>query len=321
MNETFNKTTEVTHTSKSRAIGIPEATFWCTIFILEAVLIVTGNLLITVVFVRSRRLQKRRYYLIINLAISDTLVGALALPMFIVPFGKSFNVWNTETAVHGDAMLFFDMFSGFASITFLTMISLERLYATLRPFSYRALKSRWYVLLTIIAWIVAASIPSLHLAAINYPDMQLSSTKKAMVSMWVPFLSALLIIICVSYLIIWKKVKVVNRSVRKERAVEKESSLSRICLLVTVVSVVAWLPFVVVCMVINSDIGLFFNNFCMFYVLYITKILHYANSLLNPVLYVLKIPEFKASLSQLFKTKDTTTIDLTVPLTPTKSIR
>ena len=186
MNETFNKTTEVTHTSKSRAIGIPEATFWCTIFILEAVLIVTGNLLITVVFVRSRRLQKRRYYLIINLAISDTLVGALALPMFIVPFGKSFNVWNTETAVHGDAMLFFDMFSGFASITFLTMISLERLYATLRPFSYRALKSRWYVLLTIIAWIVAASIPSLHLAAINYPDMQLSSTKKAMVSMWGP---------------------------------------------------------------------------------------------------------------------------------------
>lgn len=314
MNETKDET-EGADSEKRQPdpVEVPEATFWCALFILEAVLIVIGNLITTVVFLRSRRLRKRRYYLIINLAISDTLVGALAMPLFVVPFGKSLKVWNITSAFPRDASLFFDMFSGFASITFLTMISLERLYATLRPFSYRALKSAWYVLLTVIAWIAAGSIPSIHMLALKFPGMLYSSTQKNMiVSLWVPFLSALLLLICVSYLVIWRKVRRVNRSVRTERVVEKESSLSRICLLVTAMSVVAWLPFVIVSMVINSNIDLF--NFHAFY---ITKFLHYANSLLNPVLYVLKIPEFKASLSHLFnRNADATTTDLNVPLSP-----
>ena len=317
MNGTTNITAEASFIEQSHLLGIPEAIFWCTLFILEAALIAAGNLLTAVVFLRSKRLRKRRYYLIINLAISDTLVGALALPMFLVPFGKSLAVWNTETAVHGDAILFFDMFAGFASITFLTMIALERLYATMRPFSYRALKSRWYVLLTIFAWITAASIPSIHLAALKYPGMHLSSTKRAMVSLWVPFLSALLFIICISYLIIWKKVSNVTRSVRKEKVIEKESSLSRICLIVTAMSVVAWLPFIIVSMLINSHYELF-----NFHALYITKFLHYANSLLNPVLYVLKIPEFKTSMSNLFsKNPDNTITDMTPPFSRTRSGR
>ena len=317
MNKTPEETEEaakmISPTDHPHPVDVPEATFWCTLFILEAILIVIGNLLTTVVFLRSRRLRKRRYYLIINLAISDTLVGALAMPLFLVPFGKSLKVWGTVSAVPGDAGLFFDMFSGFASITFLTLISLERLYATLRPFNYRALESRWYVLLTVIAWITAGFIPSMHLIALNYPGMLHSPQKNTMVSLWVPFLSAQLLLICISYMVIWRKVTVIHKSVGKERAVDKESSLSRICFLVTAMSVIAWLPFVIVSMVINTTFELF--NFHAFY---ITKFLHYGNSLLNPVLYVLKIPEFKASLSQLFNRNagDPTTGDLSATLSP-----
>ncbi|XP_078347129.1 kappa-type opioid receptor-like [Oculina patagonica] len=293
----------------------PEAIFWCGLFILEAVLIIVGNLLTTIVFLRSKKLRKRRYYLMINLAISDTLVGALAMPLFVVQFGKSLNVWNTspDRKVPGDVSLFFDMFAGFASIAFLAMIALERLYATLRPFSYRALKSRWYVLFTIIAWIAAGSIPSLHLIAIKFPEVFHSSSSPTLkMAMWVPFLSAFLLLICVSYAVIWRKVRIVHRSV-KQRVVEKESSLSRICLLVTAMSLVAWLPFVVVNMVFELSRRATF----LFHVFYIAKFLHFANSLLNPVLYVLKIPEFKAGLSGLCTKKyvrNTSGSELSVPL-------
>ena len=287
-----------------------EAIFWCSLFVMEAVLIAAGNLLTTLAFFRSRKLRKRRYYLMINLAIADALVGVLAMPLFIVPLGTSLRVWGKISWIPGDVSLFIDMFSGFASIVFLAMIALERLYATLRPFNYRALKSRWYVLLTIIAWMAAGSITSLHLAMIKSPKAFNSSTS-VQAAMWIPVLTALLLLISISYAIIWRKVRIVHRSA-KQRLVEKESSLSRICLLITAVSLVAWLPFVIVNMVFEFTPGRTFN----FHVFYITKILHYANSLLNPILYVLKIPDFRASLPNLCSGKIAATSpnELSVPL-------
>ena len=276
-------------------IGRPEAIFWCSVFIIEAVLVAAGNLFTTFVFLGSRKLRKRRYYFMFNLAMSDALVGALAMPLFVVPFGMSLGVWGEMSWILGDVSLFLDMLTGFASIVFLTMIALERLYATLRPFNYRTLKSRWYVLFTIIAWMAAGSIPALHLAMIKFPDTFLSSTPVSIkAAMWVPFLATLLLLISISYAVIWGKVRIVHKSVT-QRLVEKESSLSRICLLITVVSLVAWLPFVVVNMVFEFTASHTFP----FHVFYVTKFLHYANSLLNPVLYVLKIPDFRASLPNL----------------------
>ena len=273
------------------------AIFWCSFFILEALVIIIGNLLTTAVFLRTRKLRKRRYYLMVNLAISDTLVGALAIPMFVVAYGESRQLWsiNPLRSVPVEVNMFFDMFAGFGSIAFLSMIALERLYATLRPFSYRSLKSGWYILFTAIAWITAGSIPTLHIAAINFPTAFHSSTPKAFViSMWVPFLSALLLLICASYVVIWRKVRDVHKSV------EKESSLFRICLLITAVSLVAWLPFVIANLVFSMQPVNFTSFMKLFYA---TKFLHFANSFLNPVLYILKIPGFKEGLSNLCRKK------------------
>lgn len=308
-NSSRNQTDSNQTVSSGPLIGRPEAIFWCSVFIIEAVLVATGNLLTTFVFLGSRKLRKRRYYLMFNLAISDALVGALAMPLFIVPFGMSLGVWEEMSWILGDVALFLDMLTGFASIVFLTMIALERLYATLRPFNYRALKSRWYVLFTIIAWMAAGSIPSLHLVIIKFPKTFLSSTPVSIKAiMWAPLLAMLLLLISVSYAVIWGKVRIVHKSVT-QRLVEKESSLSRICLLVTVVSLVAWLPFIIVNMVFTAR--LIFH----FHVFYVAKFLHHANSLLNPVLYVLKIPDFRASLRNLCSRKiaGTSSKELSVP--------
>ena len=310
-NSSWNETDSNRTFGSGPLIGKPEAIFWCSVFTIEAVLVTAGNLLTTFGFLWSRKLRKRRYYLMINLAISDTLVGALAMPLFVVPFGMSLGVWGEMPWILGDVTLFFDMLTGFASIVFLAMIALERLYATLRPFKYRALKSRWYVLLTVIAWMAAGSVPSLHLAIIKFPNTFLSSTPVSIKAlMWVPVLATLLLLISVSYAIIWRKVRILHKSVT-QRLVEKESSLSRICLLITVVSLVTWLPFVIVNMVFTANLNFHFHVF------YVTKFLHYANSLLNPVLYVVKIPDFRASLPNLCtgKITGTSSNELSAPRT------
>ena len=308
-NSSWNQADSNQTSSSGPLIGKPEAIFWCSVFIIETVLVTAGNLLTTFVFLWSKKLRKRRYYLMLNLAISDALVGALAMPLFVVPFGMSLGVWGEMSWILGDVTLFLDMLTGFASIVFLTMIALERLYATLRPFNYRALKSRWYVLFTIIAWMTAGSIPSLQLVIIKFPNTFLSSTPVSIKAvMWVPVLATLLLLISVSYAVIWGKVRIVHKSVT-QRLVEKESSLSRICLLITVVSLVAWLPFVIVNMVFTA------TRIFHFHVFYITKFLHYVNSLLNPILYVLKIPDFRASLPKLCSRKiaGTSLNELSVP--------
>ena len=289
-------------TNSTELVSVAEAAFWCSLFVIEALVIVVGNLLTTAVFLWSSKLRKRRHYLLINLAISDTLVGAWAMPLFIVLFGINFKLWSSFGAIPASLYVFVDMFSGFASITFLATISLERLYATLRPFSYRALKSRWYVLHIAVAWVGAALVPAVHLVAITFQEVFLPSRDSMVVALWVPFLSALLLIICTSYAVIWRRVRTVNRRTGT-KAAEKESSLSRICWLVTVISLLAWLPFVVVNMAYAFTPSSY--NFHLFYV---TKLLHYANSLLNPVLYVLKIPGFKAALSSMFKKKTLRTV-------------
>ena len=270
------------------------ATLWCSLFILEAFLITVANLLTIAMFLWTRKLRKRRYYLMINLAMSDTLVGALAIPLFVVLFGDSQRLWSSRLFLV-DTALFFDMFAGFASITFLAMIALERLYATLRPFHYRALNSGWYILLILIAWIAAGSIPLFHVMARKHSTVFRSPSQLViLLFMWVPFFSALLLVVCVSYIVIWRKVRDVQKKDR-QRIIEKESSLSRICLLVTAVSVAAWLPFVIENLVISQKrINPSVSHIQLFHV---TKFLHFVNSLLNPVLYVLKIPEFKEGLS------------------------
>ncbi|XP_022790830.1 somatostatin receptor type 5-like [Stylophora pistillata] len=269
------------------------AILWCSLFILEAFLIIVANLLTTFVFLGKRKLRRGRYYLMINLTISDTLVGALAIPMFVLLFGDSQQLWSSRINLF-DTALFFDMFAGFASITFLAMIALERLYATLRPFNYRALKSGCYILFVVTAWIAAIFIPLFHVMVLKYPKVFRSRSRQAtLLFMWIPFFSTLLLVICISYLVILRKVRDVQKN-DQHRILEKESSLSRICLLVTAVSLAAWLPFVIANLVISTmRINPSVSRIQLFYV---TKFLHFANSLLNPVLYVLKIPEFKEGL-------------------------
>ena len=104
---------------------------WPTVFLSEFIGIVIINVFTVVAFVRNRHLRKRTTYLIINLTVADLLVGAVSGPVKIIGLDRG-NGFNWKEFVIGTSSLIFPL----ASQANLSLISLERLHATLFPFRH-----------------------------------------------------------------------------------------------------------------------------------------------------------------------------------------
>ena len=78
-----NSTQNFSHQDVSNDSRKLQAVIWCTVFAVEAVAIVIGNLLTVVIFARDPRLRKPSSYLIISLALADLCIGLFTLPLWI----------------------------------------------------------------------------------------------------------------------------------------------------------------------------------------------------------------------------------------------
>lgn len=195
-------------------IGKFEVIFWCSIFIIEVVLVIVGNLFIMFVFFWSRKFCKRCYYLMINFVILDMFVGVFVMLLFVVFFGMFFGVWGEMFWIFGDVILFFDMLIGFVFIVFFVMIVLEWFYVILWFFNYCVLKLCWYVLFIIIVWMVVGLVLFFYLVIIKFFNIFFFLIFVSIkVFMWVFVLVILLLFISVLYVIIWGKVRILYKSV------------------------------------------------------------------------------------------------------------
>ena len=104
---------------------------WYSAFSLISVLIVTGNLTTITLFAVNKKLRKKCFFLIVNMAYADLLVGAVSLPLKVItPLLR-------EARMSLPAATFLSIVSVVcvrATITFAAFISLERLCATCWPF-------------------------------------------------------------------------------------------------------------------------------------------------------------------------------------------
>ena len=78
----------------------PECITWMTAGLAESVAIVTLNICTILVFTRNRNFRKRSTYLIINLAVTDMLVGGAAVYHLFYWIGVHCNVWKGHLNFH-----------------------------------------------------------------------------------------------------------------------------------------------------------------------------------------------------------------------------
>ena len=90
-------TTGSNNTSSSCTEEIPskqEGIAICSVFVLEAVLIVVGDLLTIVLFILNKELRKKSLYLAINMASADLMLGTVFLPHGIHVVGDEYQLWT-----------------------------------------------------------------------------------------------------------------------------------------------------------------------------------------------------------------------------------
>ena len=243
-----------------------------------AILIVAaliGNILVCVAFCHYRRLRTVPNYFIISLAISDIMVAAFSMPLWLshevsgwqnlpawIDFLKLVRFWECV-----------DILAAVSSISNLAAISLDRLFSIIAPLRHKTRMTPVVGLIMIsFAWLYALTISLCRLT--DYLHFT------AVVSALGFFLP--LFIIVASYLGIYVKFRI--RST-KQGNFEGDWNLEKTLMIVIGLFVVCWLPFFVTTLVYHYCVSCEFDPVTFEHVRGFVKWIHYLNSCCNPIVY------------------------------------
>ncbi|XP_074632769.1 melanocortin receptor 5-like [Acropora palmata] len=260
-----------------------------TVYGIEVVAIVTLNALTIILYLKERNLRKRSMYLVINQAVADMFYGASLIYEYLQYAGHICEIWTINLPRHLHFIIVvLTTISFMASFINLGAISLERTHATFRPFKHRLIKKKIFGAATAIVWITAILTGILFQMISN--SLGFEGLRIFVISCLSSFLFCLLTII-VSYSSMAIKI-VYGTQPHHRSATNGGRKLTKTLFIVTVVSLLLTLPFIIImfCEVLQLRISIPFHLHVSF------QIMFYANSLVNPVLYTFRIPEFKRAL-------------------------
>ncbi|XP_067029976.1 substance-K receptor-like [Acropora muricata] len=267
-----------------------------TVFGIESAVIVALNVLTIIVYLKESRLRKRSMYLVINQAVADMFLGASEISQCWF-LGSNCDFWTIHySSVSFSSVVFVSFVFLSASLINLAAISLERTHATFRPFKHRLVKKRIFGAVIAVVWITAGLLASTRV--LYFPTLTSEGSANFFISYYSFCLFCLLVIV-VSYSSIAIKIVFLTQS-HHHGATSRERKLTKTLLLVTVVSLLLTLPFII--FTTRSIVEIYFRLSKMtslrtyFWLHYSLISLFYSSSLVNPILYAFRIPEFRRAL-------------------------
>ena len=275
----------------------PECITWFAVGLTESVAIVTVNLATIIVFIRNSNLRKRNMYLVINLAVADMLVGGLStLQLFFALRKVECNYPKLDSSLKiGIAFIFF-LFP-LTSLTNIAVISLERLHATFRPFRHRVIEKWVYKIVIAVVWILAAMVSTAVVTISYFVKLPWSHH----FYLWQSFNCFCLLTICVCYASIIVKIYC-RAHPQHHGAAGRERKLTVTLFIVTLVSLLTWLPYVISSLLFfTTDSFKTLSKLKTSRLNYALIVLFYASSFVNPILYAIRMPGFKTALVSLFR--------------------
>ena len=185
------------------------------------------------------------------------------------------------------------------SLTNIAVISLDRMHATIRPFRHRLIK-KWIYGVTIAGvWVLAAMVSTAILMLLLYD----ADGNFIDVKVWKTYCCLCLFVTCVSYSSIVVKF-LCGAHPQHHGAANKQRKLTVTLFITTIVSLLMWLPHAVYFLIVFQSFTSIekFLSFQEFVRLeFPLVILYFMNSLVNPIVYTIRIPEFRKALLLLFK--------------------
>ena len=292
-------------------LSSPECITWFAAFLTVSVAVVTVNLLSIIIFIKNRTLRSRSMYLVINLTVADMLVGGISSNCSNILFLRmGCKILSVRLTWKGDNIVSF-VFYWFllTSLTNITVISLDRMHATFLPFWHRVIKN-WVYGVTISVVLVLAAMISTAISMLQLFGKEWSHHQY----FWQSYCLLCLFVICACYASVIVKICCGARP-QHHGAARRQRKLTVTLLIMTIVSLLLWLPYAVATFVYYTTDSI--------RSLSLTKrirlnssllLLFYTNSFVNPVVYTIRMPEFRKALLLLFTCRQRQNAAAAIPL-------
>ena len=183
----------------------------------------------------------------------------------------------------------------FVSLTNIAMISLERFHATFRPFNHRLIKRWVYVVAIIVVWVFPVIFLVIWSVNVLYLIVDQLYTLES-------YCVLCLIVSFVSYTSILSKFRFGAHPQRHCAAALRQRKLTFTLFTTTLVSLLLWLPYNIFLFLVKlTDIYDSLSVPEFFHLSNVLFFLYFANSFVNPILYTIRMPNFKKALLSLFR--------------------
>jgi len=272
---------------------------WAGFFSLQALIILSCNVISLVIFVRKYRHLKTNI-LLINLSIADIMTGLFGVKMAIFPVELLTS--SSDPSCRGtflSNLLKILNQGSLESTATLALIAVERAYAVIKPLQHRVLKRRYYRCGVILTWCLTA-IPNITTLAMSCQTDRIK----------VPFILSYVVIVCsivvmlVSYVAIYIKLRFFP-VFQHNANTHMQMRLLKTLLITTVASVGTMVPFGGYRVYdMFCYMTCFRNNTFSAVLLLIAQ----SNSFINFFIYAWKMPEFGREVAKMiciFRAKTT----------------
>ena len=264
----------------------------CLLVLLSVVVFISNTFTVLVFWIYRKKLS-RTSFLVINLAVADLFAGLTEIIEVAGGWTLAGHIDSNKTIqeVNESVPPSFQVLSSSASVFFLVLISLERAFALIWPLRHRVTSTKVYIYSVVIAWLAGIAMGvSSFIAFLGIYNLKYFAVGAAVI------IGFSFIKICVSYLSIRKRINSRTPAIDTEHSrisVEQNTKLSKTLFIVIGTSVALWVPSLT-----WYNISVWFPRLFPHFVIHIFAMPHITNSLVNPIIYSLRIPVFKKTIQQ-----------------------
>ena len=280
-----------------KLVSEKEERFWKAAFVVEITVVFLLNAFTLAIYTRNRHLRKRSTFLIINLTVADLLVGIVfGLSPILEPDNLE-RERELKQAFSWQSFVYLTLRELFlvASLANISLISLERLHATLFPFRHCLVGKRVYLNIILCSWSFALTLSSV----IAFLYLRASP---AFLYVYAALIFLIVLILTLSNAIIISTVKNNPLSPNAGPILSTERKLTVTLFIVSVASFLTILPWAIsnvvpqriwskLCPAVISRIDSSFDLLYLF------------NSIVNPLIYAVRMQEFRKAARKCFCTK------------------
>ena len=286
LHDPINNTRTTSTSSESCTLDAVRTSMWINTSLSKIVLVFIINTFTLIAIAGNHHLRKRTFFLVINLTFADLLGGVVSRPLLIYDDLREYMPPSHSIIIH-----LLQSFFLAASLVSLSLISLDRLHATLYPFRHCLIGKKVYLKVIACSWVIALLMASVTVVI----ELTLDDTSVRCVTFSYTFIT--LIIITVSYISIRMKFKRTSHSHSGVISSEKKLSLTLFVMtaayMLTILPLSTWwLLECSKCCQCHLSKGLKIEDAMAF--------VYSTNAIVNPLIYALRMREFRKGIKIVF---------------------